>query len=542
MQMTSQSVYGSLDFGRVLETFKGSLPVDVTVAVLLILVGPGALCPASAAEGTHSVEPIVITGHVVDADGRSADRADVYIQRGNANTHVETKTTTNHQGVFEARVRVERERLANVRVHARSADGSQLGYFRFPWDGERTSSDSVEIQLEPIKVVQVRVIDAEGSPVPNASVGIRLDYPHAFSGATTDASGLTSIRLPKSERIEAVVAWKDHAGLDYRLYSLPRGRRADVNATRPEFPAEGEEVLTLDGASPLTVSVIDDQQQSLVGIRVYPWLLRKDSEPDSLNLSYFTPAFSQTTDSTGKATFSWIPTWQKSPITVWPTAEEFVRSRGNYDPQTGSGHLEMQLDRLVPIRGRVIDAKGQPKAGITVVARGAGYSFDAGSASTKTNDQGRYELFVPPDQIYLVVVKDQRWAATPQDGFAVLRNQPVSNKDFELRKATRVFGTLIDENTQEPIPNERVLVYQYGQDLHSLDGLELPNPENSRRYVCPMHVFNATTDDNGRFEFALGDGNFDIRPPGRRRWISLKSPARQKSKCKLQPRSRRKSN
>ncbi|MDA1054208.1 MAG: carboxypeptidase-like regulatory domain-containing protein [Planctomycetota bacterium] len=336
---------------------------------------------------------------------------------------------------------------------------------------------------------------------------------HTLSDATTDESGFASLRLPQSERIEAVVAWKDHAGLDYRLYSLSRAQQADVKAVPPEFPADGVEMLTLNGVTPLTVSVVDDERKLLDGVRAYPWLLKKDTEPDDINLSYFTPVFSQKTDATGKTTFNWIPAWQKSPITVWPMSTDFFHSRGDYYPETGSGLLEMRLVRLVPIHGRVVDADEQPVKGITVAARGQGYTSDSGSASTSTDDQGRYELLVPPDQIYLVVVKDEQWASAPQDGFAVFKNTPVDNRDFTLRKATRVFGTLVEEQSQEPIPNERVIVYQYGQDLHSLNGVELPNPENSRQYVRPMQFFDATTDDQGRFEFALGDGHFDIRPP-----------------------------
>jgi len=116
----------------------------------------------------------------------------------------------------------------------------------------------------------------------------------------------------------------------------------------------------------------------------------------------------------------------------------------------------------------------------------------------------------------LIAVKDAIWAAAPQTGFAVLPNQPVANRDFVLRKSTRVFGTLTNEQSQHPIPNQRVVVYQYGQDLHSMDEVKLPNPGsslNSLKWVCPSLVTSTTTDQLGRFEFFLGDGKFDIRPP-----------------------------
>ncbi|MHB8956739.1 MAG: carboxypeptidase regulatory-like domain-containing protein [Pirellulaceae bacterium] len=458
------------------------------------------------------VEPIRIAGRVLDAGGQPAAHATVDI-RGVVLMQREIKVTSDSQGAFAASVRVNREALPNTRVRAASADGSQLGYYRFSWDGETTVSDSIEIKLESTKVARVSVVDAAGRPIQDAHVAIQLGYPHTVSDATTDESGISILRMPQSEHIEAVFAWKDHAGLDYRLYSLSREQRADVSAKAPEFPTDGEETLKLEGSSPLTVSVVDDRQQPLGDVRLYPWLLKKDTEPDSLNLSYFVDAISQRSDAAGRTTFNWIPVWHKSLIQVWPTAEAFVHKRGVYDAQVGSGLLEMQLDRLVPIRGRVVDGAGNPVAGITVTARGAGYTHDDGTGSTSTDGQGQYELVLPPDQIYLVVVKDPKWASAPQTGFAVFKNQPVTDKDFTLRPATRVYGTLIDETSQEPIAKERVIVYQYGQDLHSMEGVELPNPENSRRWVQPMQFFEATTDEQGRFEFALGDGSFDIRPP-----------------------------
>ncbi|MDA1054209.1 MAG: hypothetical protein O3C40_27495 [Planctomycetota bacterium] len=92
---------------------------------------------------------------------------------------MDSKITTNPDGVFQATVSVEREQLANVRVSARSADGSQLGFFRFPWDGGKTASDAIVIRLEPTKVARVKVVDATGKPIPNANVGIQLESAHA---------------------------------------------------------------------------------------------------------------------------------------------------------------------------------------------------------------------------------------------------------------------------------------------------------------------------------------------------------------------------
>ena len=320
-------------------------------------------------------------------------------------------------------------------------------------------------------------------------------------------------RYPKSDRIGAIVAWKDHLGLDYRVYALPRNQRSDILAKVPEFPEESGETLRLEGAEPLRVRITDDKGKPIPSIRNYVWLLQKDSEANQLNLSYFSEPLSESTDENGELTFNWMPAWQTKKIQIWPSSDDFVRTRGVYDPEIGDGTFEMQLDRLVPIGGKVTDADGSPVANITVAARGAGYTMDDDSGTATTDDHGNYEIHVAPEQIYLVTVKDARWAAAPQTGFAVRANEPVTNKDFVLREATRVFGTLTDESTGDPIPDQRVIVYQYGTDLNSLEGVELRNTDNSRRWVRPMLFYDQTTDQDGRFEFALGDGSFDIRPP-----------------------------
>ena len=125
---------------------------------------------------------------------------------------------------------------------------------------------------------------------------------------------------------------------------------------------------------------------------------------------------------------------------------------------------------------------------------------------------GRYEMLVTPNQVYFVTASKEGWAALPQTGFAALPGQLLEDKDFVLRNPTRVHGVLMEAGTSKPIPAKNIYVYQYGQDLHSMAGIELPNPEDSRIWVQPLVVQSTTTDAVGRFEILLGDGEFDIRP------------------------------
>jgi len=364
-----------------------------------------------------------------------------------------------------------------------------------------------------MRTLTLRVLDAAGQPVAGASAAIQLGWPRTVQADPTDERGSVTVEVPADEPILAVVAWKDGLGLDYRSYRLSYRQQADALTTAPAFPTDGTETLILEGAAPLTVRVLDDLRRPLPDVQVSPWILQKESENTELNLGYFLTSFAQQTSADGTVTFAWMPQWQTDLITLWPSAAGFVHQRGNYNPVTSSGEIELVLQRLVPIRGQVRHADGSPASGIEVVAAGAGYTWDDGRANAVTDDAGAYELLVPPGQIYLVVVQHARWAAAPQTDFAVLKDQPVEGKDFQLRPATRVQGRLVSEGSKEPIAEQSVHIYQYGQDLHSLSSIELPNPEKSRRSVRPIMTYHTKTDAQGQFKFFLGDGNFDIRPP-----------------------------
>src|SRR5690606_9696052 len=106
----------------------------------------------------------------------------------------------------------------------------------------------------------------------------------------------------------------------------------------------------------------------------------------------------------------------------------------------GDGTLTMRMHRLVPLSGRVMFADGRPAAGITLQVSGAGSAIDDFRENVTTGDDGRYEISVSPNMAYLVVVQDQKWAAPPATGFAVLPGRPRTGVDFTLQPATRVIG------------------------------------------------------------------------------------------------------
>ncbi|WP_161604264.1 carboxypeptidase regulatory-like domain-containing protein [Roseiconus nitratireducens] len=477
----------------------------------------GLVVGATSAFGQGGAEsetkPTSLTGRVVDSHQQGVAHASVVVQYRTGQSRTATaRTEADDAGSFVVEVAGNPIAFQQWQVVAKDPQGDQIGFFRYERSEKVTVDSEIEIRVEPAKSATVQIVDADSEPVADASVVAQFAYPHLSDELKTDAAGRVTVVAPSSERINTVVAWKDGVGLDYEVYSLGRDQQSDLKTPVPEFPVAGE-TLRLEGATPVTLKVLDDSGAPIEGVRLYPWLLRKESANRELNLSFFTDFFSKTSDENGTTTFSWMPNWQKSMVTIWPTAEGYTRTRANYDPATDDGPLEVTLDRLVPVRGRVLDETGNPAAGITVHATGAGYGWDAGRDQTESADDGSYELHVPPEQIYMVTVVDEDWVADAVPGFAVHAGQPVEKIELRLRKPTRLTGRLTAEPSGDPIAAERVLVYQYGDDLDSIAGASLKNPENSRRYVRPTIVKATETDQDGRFEFLLGDGSYDIRPP-----------------------------
>jgi beta-lactamase regulating signal transducer with metallopeptidase domain len=464
--------------------------------------------------GDDDVEPFELHGQVLDVAGTPSPQS-IVVWEGYSRTSLtpwKFSVTTDPDGAFRVRLKVRSEMLSQLSATAVSSDKTQLGSYRL-LPNQKSPPELIRIQLSAARTVRLKVIDKSGTPIADAHAALSLPYPTRSQSVTTNSNGIAAIVVPETERIESVVAWKDNAGLDYRLYSLSREQKADAITRAPEFPASGLETLMLEGTAQVSVTVVDDDGQRIADVGVYPWLLKKDSENDVLNLSMYGREFLQKTDSDGTTSFAWLPSWQSEIIQFWPSVTGYVRERGLYTPGIDKGRLEIVLKKMVPIRGRVRNADGTPASGISISATGAGYTFDQARETGFTDSNGAYEILVPPDQIYLVVATGKAVAAAPQTGFAVFKGKPVEGIDFTLRPATRIYGTLVAEDTLAPVPDATVHVYQYGQDLRSMNDVVLPNPENSRTHIQPITQYSTTTNGKGEFELFVGDGNFDIRPP-----------------------------
>ncbi len=467
-----------------------------------------------------SCEPVLLSGKVSLESGEPAPHSVVTLHltnRGAAESH-EVKVTTNKRGVFRTRIRIGRGILAATPISAESADGRQIGAFRFPTDTPVPVQSSIEIELVQPRTVNVHVVDGANAPVPDAKVVLCTFWPFAPRTTTTNREGVATFTIPSNDRVEHVAALKRELGLDYRSFTLSREEQAAGTNEPPEFPLSNEVTLKLDGASPFKVRVIDENNMALPGIELFPWSVKKESEPEELIPRIFGPASRVITNADGIAEFTWFPNWQRTRTAIYLHSDFYESAPTSFEPSNGDIMLEIRPIRLVPIRGTVRHSDGRPAGNIRVTADCAGFVTHRITRETLTNVDGTYELLVSPDLIYLVVAAGtdgtgERLAAAPQTGFAVHKDTPVERLDFMLRAATQVSGVMVNKADGMPVANTFIYVSQFGTALSKLKGVNIPNPQRIRMDVIPQAFFGAVTDESGRFEVYVGDGRFAIHLP-----------------------------
>jgi beta-lactamase regulating signal transducer with metallopeptidase domain len=468
-----------------------------------------------ASAGTDAAETVLLEGVVVDGAGRPVPRAVVRVESplyvGDAMKQM--TVAADDAGVFSLDTGVPTTSppgaIRSLRVSATSPDQSLIGLYRVPEGDSAPESGAIRIVAEPARRARVRVVDGEGRPVAGATVAFQLGFPLNFGPVLTAADGQVSVALPQSETVEAVVAWKDHQGLDYKLYTLPWDQAGDRLTKRARFPDEPGETLVLDGAAPFSVQIRDFKGEPILAAHAQVWLLEKPGRQDQLNLSLL-PAMDQRSDEHGLVPFAWFPAWQTTVTTVWSGAKGFVEGRTEYEPGRDAQTLAVQLERFVTLRGSVRFADGRPAAGINVVAHGAGHSMDSFHRGVPTDETGRYELPVAPLQVYMLTIADKQWSAPAASGFVVLPESAVEDHDFTLHPATRVHGRVLNKATSEPVAGQHIYFTQKGTPLHELGADLLPNPEGSKIWVCPTYQQSITTDVDGEFEFFAGEGTYEL--------------------------------
>lgn len=458
-------------------------------------------------------KPITLVGKVVDAQGKAVSGAKLFV--ASRSVDAEPMSTADEHGQFNFEVPLNEIDLSALKLWGESPNGSQMGFCAFP-HGQGPVHSGMEIKIEPISYATVQVVDADGKPIQDANVVLNLTNGNSIGVMTTDASGLASHAVPQSDVISEAVAWKDGAGLDYRIYKYMDRGKFRSNPKSPAFPADASEVLTLRGARPLKIHVQDEDGKPIQDVHTYmPWLANKDYDR-TLNLDYYQGYLATLTDSAGNTSFDWFPEWQQDETSV--VARKFPPigyTESDEVHSIASGHAEITLNRLIPIRGTLSLPDGAPAADVDLLAKGVSYNPNAAFTGGKTNAEGKYEIFVPPNRVYSLEVRNNKWAAASvQEPFVVLPSQEAVVRDIKLRPATRVYGNLVSTFDQAPEPGTEIQLYRDDIDWKKLVKDAIPNPRSERLWMMPSYEAQTRTDANGAFEFFVGDGEYELMASG----------------------------
>ncbi len=472
-------------------------------ALVTLLLAIFAWCAVDCRADTPSEpERILLHGTVVDEESRTVAGASV---RGHAYTD-KTEATTDSLGRFE--LNVLKKRVGQLAALAIDAQGERIGTYRAKWSDPPATENPLTIQLSPSRRIPVEVTDAQGAPAAKVTVGAVIHFA-SMASAVTDGDGKCELVLPTGTELQSLYASKCGEGFDYRVVHTARD---------PSYEADwlGDVPVRFSLAKSQTVEIrlVDEDERPIPQTELYLWLLNKPGEPDSFNLSFTPEEFQATTDESGLATLRGVPEWNIHPLTFWPRHNQYVRERIEFDPQEHpDGRVTATLQQFVPLSGRVRFADGRAAADINVVVAGDGYRVDGFYQVVTTDHEGHFDINVTPDLLYMVAVRDQQWAAPAIDGLIVRPGTPVDGLDFELRPATRVHGRVTLGQAQKPVPGQQMDLRHSGRDLHHLDGGKLPNPNHSNLWVQPSMQQQATTDEEGRFEFFVGPGEYSLGGP-----------------------------
>lgn len=455
---------------------------------------------------------VTVSGSVIDDRGEPVSGAMVRVFRAGGSTN-DTPVVSDSNGNFSLAFEFDPAelRLSRVGLVATDAAGDQLGYYRFDRQDERTVIDSIAIQLAPSKTIRAQVVDGEGETIVDANLAFHLGSPFVHSVPIDSNTGIGSLSVPSSERVESVIAWKEDVGFDFRSYVPSKEEQVDMISSVPEFPLDQPERLELTGATPARFKTVDELGQPVENVRLSPVFFRKGPYSSLFSASAYSALLARQSSVEGELAFSWFPNWQQEMVVFRTGTPEFKTAQVRYDPLVHtSAEVIIELERLVPVRGTIRDSAGNPAPGILIEATGAGYSSPSFRGEARTDAYGNYELFVAPDQIYMLVARDSRWGAAFIDGFAAHKDTPVEGIDLTLKPITRIFGTVREAESGAPVRDRQLFVVRYGRALNSLDGVQLDNPRSSRKKIQPLFELQVFTNSLGEFEIFLGEGDYRI--------------------------------
>lgn len=314
---------------------------------------------------------------------------------------------------------------------------------------------SAPLTALPTQTLRGRVVDAAGSPAPDASVtllryGASTGLATEFARVRTDGAGRYAVAgTPVGPDGWAIVADAGQ-GLGF---GAPGGDCRLLPPTR------------------LSLRLIGVNGRPTPGVRVQPLILslmRPDGRVAEFNLSAGCPdCLKETSDGAGALTFDGLPQGAVASFAVLdpryvrrpPDADGLLLARG---PQ--SGDVAVALAPGAEVAGRVTyGATGRPAPGVRIGAQQVGTAAAWGEAETDAD--GRYRIAQLGSGRYNVALDEQSpplggaWTAVAAAGAALGAGRPAHTVDLHLVRGASITGTVKVRGSGRPVAGVEIGAY-----------------------------------------------------------------------------------
>lgn len=375
----------------------------------------------------------------------------------------------------------------------------------------------------------VRVNDGQ-QPIADAFVGVLKS--NVLVGLwKTDKNGVASV-----QRLLAgchIFALKDNMGFDAEV----------LESIDPTTSDEEAIALCLKGARPRTFRLMTQGKfqrtisaagliseteylEPLAGVRVVPTSMPVSGHLFTMSqlLDYpVADAICPRSNAAGEVTINWLPNWTSAMFQIEVAGNGLASEQHTVEVEDNDEIPEIKIDRLVEIRGRVVDREGKPVAAAVVQARGRNWDPNSPfqNENTGTSDaEGNYSMFVAARQ-ELVLHAEMRGNISRSERHSIVPLQSPLNIELKFSGTNRISGMLTSGPNQTPLPGRLIEFYEmnrpdevFGRDIAA------QNADMLRQVAIDFEI---RTDEHGRYDLQLADGEWYIYDPfDRQKNVSFK--------------------
>jgi beta-lactamase regulating signal transducer with metallopeptidase domain len=377
---------------------------------------------------------------------------------------------------------------------------------------------TINIDLAPVRIINVQVQDGAGSPVEGATVlavsserGVS-DLRRRMDTTVSDSKGNASLIVPIQMPIGCVVAIKPDQGVDYQPARV--GDKLAFPTEKPVTFPENPFVLKLTGIQPIEVTVQSDYGVPLPNAKVkVVSIAPKSDRPPALD-SGSIGQFEFITDEEGKVVLNVLPDWCTKAFLRADVAGYATAIYKEYNPKFHKGKVTISASKLVPVNGKVVDEGNSPVPNLKLQFYASGARSDSNtgfdfSSTTTTDANGKFRVELPEDTGCLARFNISGIALADAKPFVIEAGKPVPDQVYRTCKATRIFGRVTAGPDRAPVSNVNVWF------VHKVeaDNVPIPNAMFGNYRATLSRQISTVSQSDGRFEVFAGPGDYLLLSP-----------------------------